>query len=75
MNSKTRSEIAIIVSVICLFINFLTFLLVYIFKSGILPNIETAIASILLAMSPSLPFCPVYVSVWIDKLLELRKLK
>lgn len=75
MKSKTRSEIAIIVSSLCLFANFLIFLLNFFRNSVYSVSIESAIAMIILAISPSLPFCPVYISIWIDKLIKLKDIK
>jgi hypothetical protein len=40
--------------------------------SGICPSVDDVKALILIGIAPAIPFCPVFISVWFDKIIELK---
>lgn len=71
MKTKDSSHIGMIVGAISLIITFAVVLIKYII-AGTCPTVENVKALILIGVAPSIPFCPVYISIWFDKIIELK---
>lgn len=72
MKAKTTSHIGMIVGAISLLIVFIVVVLGFFFKDNFTLTIEQAISLIIIGIAPSLPFCPIYISTWIDKIIEYK---
>lgn len=71
MKAKTTSHIGMIIGAIGLVITFIVCLLKFYFKDFTL-NTEQALGLIIIGCSPSIPFCPIYISTWLDKINEIK---
>lgn len=72
MKAKDTSHIGMIVGSISLCILFIVSMVKFFLKDLTLSP-QDALALIMLAVSPSIPFCPIYISTWIDKLIEYKE--
>lgn len=72
MEAKDTSHIGMIVGAICLFIAFgvCTYKLIV---NDFTLSFDQALAYIAMGAAVGIPFCPIYVSTWMDKLIQLRK--
>lgn len=75
MKAKDTSHIGMIVGAVCLAIVFVVCLVKYFISDSFNLTIQQVSALILLGISPSIPFCPIYISTWLDKLNELKNKK
>lgn len=75
MKAKDTSHIGMIVGAVCLFIVFVVCLVKFFISESFNLSMEQAGALIILGISPSIPFCPIYISTWIDKIIELKNKK
>ena len=71
MKAKTTSHIGMIVGAISLLIVFIVVMLKFFFKDSSL-TIEQALSLIIIGVAPSIPFCPIYISTWLDKWYEIK---
>lgn len=71
MKAKTTSHIGMIVGAISLLIVFVVVMLKFFFKDFDL-TIEQAFSLIIIGIAPSIPFCPIYISTWLDKWYEIK---
>lgn len=72
MKAKDSSHIGMIVGAICLTIVFIVIMLSFFLKESFSLTIEQALALIIIGVSPSIPFCPIYISTWLDKFIEYK---
>lgn len=72
MKAKDTSHIGMIVGAVCLFIVFVVCLIKFFVSESFNLSMEQASALIILGISPSIPFCPIYISTWLDKLYEWK---
>lgn len=72
MKAKDTSHIGMIVGAISLFIVFVVVMLKFFFKQDFNITLEQVFSLIIIGVSPSIPFCPVYISTWIDKIIEYK---
>ena len=72
MKAKDTSHIGMIVGAVCLFIIFAVCLIKFFVSESFTLSIEQAGALIILGISTSIPFCPIYISTWLDKFYELK---
>lgn len=72
MKAKDTSQIGMIVGAVCLFIVMAVCLVKFIFADSFSLTIDQAIALILMGIAPSIPFCPVYISIWLDKIDNIK---
>lgn len=72
MEAKDTSHIGMIVGAICLLIAFgvCTYKLII---NDFALSLEQAFAYITMGCAPGIPFCPIYISTWIDKVIQLKK--
>lgn len=71
MKAKNTSHIGMIVGAIGLIVVFVVILVKYI-VSGTCPTVDNVKALILIGIAPAIPFCPVFISTWLDKIIELK---
>jgi uncharacterized membrane protein YczE len=71
MKAKTTSHIGMIVGAVSLLIVFIVVILKFFFKDSSL-TIEQAFSLIIIGIAPSIPFCPIYISTWLDKWYEIK---
>ncbi len=71
MKIKDTSHVGMVVGAISLIITFAVVIIKYI-VAGTCPSVEEVKALILIGCAPSIPFCPVYISIWFDKIIELK---
>ncbi len=71
MNAKDTSKIGMIVGATGLSIAFIIVFIKY-GISNICPSIDEVKSLILIGIAPSIPFCPIYISTWFDKIIELK---
>ena len=71
MKAKDTSHIGMIVGAIGLIMTFLIVMTKFIIHN-VCPSVEDVKALILIGIAPSIPFCPVYISTWFDKIIELK---
>lgn len=71
MKVKDTSHIGMVVGAIGLGIIFAAVLIKYII-TGNCPSVDDVKALILIGIAPAIPFCPVFISVWFDKIIELK---
>lgn len=71
MKAKDTSQIGMIVGALSLAIVFVVVLVKY-FINGNIPTVDEAKALIVIGVSPAIPFSPVFVSTWLDKIVELK---
>lgn len=71
MKAKTTSHIGMIIGAISLLIVFVIVLLKFFLKDFNL-TIEQAFSLIIIGVAPSIPFCPIYISTWLDKWYEIK---
>lgn len=64
-----------IVGAVCLFGMFVIFMWKFFTTKDFTVTIPEVIAFIILGISPSIPFCPVYLSIILDKAKEMKGLK
>lgn len=74
MEAKDTSHIGMIVGAVCLFIAFgvCTYKLII---NDFTLTLEQAIAYISMGCAPGIPFCPIYVSTWLDKINKIMQLR
>lgn len=72
MKAKDTSHIGMIVGAVCLFIAYGACICKLLITDTFSISLEQAIALIILGISPSIPFCPIYISTWLDKLFEWK---
>lgn len=72
MEAKDTSHIGMIVGAICLFIAFgvCTYKLIV---NDFTLTFDQALAYIMMGAAVGIPFCPIYISTWFDKIIQLRK--
>lgn len=73
MDAKKSSHIGMIIGAISLTITFVVVMLSFFFKENFTITIEQAFSLIIIGIAPSVPFCPIYISIWIDKFIEYKK--
>lgn len=71
MKAKDTSHIGMIVGAVGLVVVFAAVVIKYII-TGECPSVEDVKALILIGAAPAIPFCPVFISVWFDKIIELK---
>ena len=75
IKAKTTSLIGMIVGAVCL----LGLFIAVIWKMFTTPEftitVQEVIALIILGISPSIPFCPVFLSIILDKAKEMKEIK
>lgn len=71
MKAKDTSHIGMIVGAISLLLVFVVVILKFFFNDFDL-TIEQAFSLIIIGVAPSIPFCPIYISTWIDKIVEYK---
>lgn len=72
MKAKDTSHIGMIIGAVCLIVMFAV--TVYkVITTEYRISTDNALGLIFIGISPSLPFSPIYVSKWLDKLIDLRK--
>ena len=72
MKAKDTSHIGMIVGAVCLSIVFIVCLVKFFISESFSLSVEQAGALVILGISPSIPFCPIYISTWLDKLYECK---
>lgn len=72
MEAKNTSHVGMIVGAVGLLIIFSIVIFKYV-TAGICPSVDNVKALILIGIAPSIPFCPVYLSIWLDKLAGFKK--
>ncbi len=71
MKAKNTSHIGMIVGAVSLTVTFVVVMLKFIIKDTC-PSVEEVKALILIGIAPAIPFCPVFISTWFDKIIELK---
>ena len=71
MKAKTTSHIGMIIGAISLLVVFIVVLLKFFLKDFNL-TIEQSLSLIIIGVAPSIPFCPIYISTWLDKWYEIK---
>lgn len=71
MEAKDTSHIGMIVGAVCLFIAFgvCTYKLIV---NDFTLTIDQALAYITMGAAVGIPFCPIYISTWLDKIVQLK---
>lgn len=64
-----------IVGAVCLFGMFCIFLYKFLTTPDFTITIQEVIALIILGIAPSIPFCPVFLSIILDKAKEMKEIK
>lgn len=72
MKAKNTSHIGMMVGAVCLSIVFIVYLVKFFITDSLNLTLEQAGALVILGISPSIPFCPIYISTWLDKFYELK---
>ena len=72
MKAKDTSHIGMIVGAVCLSVVFIVCLIKFFISESFSLSMEQAGALVILGISPSIPFCPIYISTWLDKLYECK---
>ena len=72
MEAKDTSHIGMVVGAICLFIAFgvCTYKLIV---NNFTLTIEQALAYITMGAAVGIPFSPIYISTWLDKMIQLKR--
>lgn len=73
MQAKDTSHIGMIVGAVCLFGLFIAVVFKIFTDPSFDITIQKVVALIIMGSAPALPFCPIYVSTWIDKIIELKE--
>lgn len=73
MKAKDTSHLGMIIGAISLTIVFIIVMIKFFIKDNFSLSVENALGLILLGISPSIPFCPIYISTWIDKIIECKE--
>ena len=68
MKAKDTSHIGMIVGAVGLIATFVVVLLKFILHNTC-PSVEDVKALILIGVAPSIPFCPIFISTWFDKII------
>lgn len=71
MKAKDTSHIGMIVGAVGLVTTFVVVLVKFILHNTC-PSVEDVKALILIGVAPSIPFCPIFISTWFDKIIELK---
>ena len=71
MKPKDTSHIGMIVGAVGLVTTFVVVLVKFILHNTC-PSVEDVKALILIGVAPSIPFCPIFISTWFDKIIELK---
>ena len=71
MKAKDTSHIGMIVGAVGLITTFVVVIVKFILKNTC-PSVEEVKALILIGIAPAIPFCPVFISTWFDKIIELK---
>ena len=71
MKAKDTSQIGMIVGAATLSICFIEVLVKFL-KTGEIPTVDGVKALIMIGVSPAIPFSPVFISTWLDKLVEFK---
>lgn len=72
MTAKKTSLVGMIIGAVCLFGVFVFVMISFLTKDNFNIGIDEALGLLIIGMSPSVPFCPVYVSIIFDKIRELK---
>lgn len=75
MKAKDTSQIGMIVGAVCLFVVMAVCLFKFIFSDNFGLTTDQSLALILMGIAPSIPFCPVYISIWLDKIDNIKNKK
>lgn len=72
MEAKDTSHIGMIIGAVCLFVAFgvCTYKLIV---NDFTLSLDQALAYITMGAAVGIPFCPIYISTWIDKIIQLKK--
>ena len=71
MKAKDTSHIGMIVGAVGLIATFVVVMVKFILHNTC-PSVEDVKALILIGVAPSIPFCPIFISTWFDKIIELK---
>ena len=71
MKAKDTSHIGMIVGAVGLVTTFVVVMVKFIMHNTC-PSVEDVKALILIGVAPSIPFCPIFISTWFDKIIELK---
>lgn len=71
MKAKDTSHIGMIVGAVGLIATFVVVMIKFILHNTC-PSVEDVKALILIGVAPSIPFCPIFISTWFDKIIELK---
>lgn len=72
MKAKTTSLIGMIVGAISLLIVFVLVMVNFFTKETFTITVDQSFALIIIGVAPSIPFCPIYISTWLDKWYEIK---
>ena len=61
-----------IIGAISLVIVFVVVMVNLFIKDSFSLTIEQSISLIVIGVAPSVPFCPIYISTWLDKIIEYK---
>ena len=75
LKAKTTSLIGMVIGGICLLGLFVAVLIKFLTIPDFTITFNQALALIVLGIAPSVPFCPVYLSIILDKAKEMKELK
>ena len=73
MKAKDTSHLGMIIGAISLTIVFIIVMIKFFIKDNFSLSVENALGLILLGISPSIPLCSIYISTWIDKIIECKE--
>lgn len=73
--AKTSSLVGMIIGGVCLLAVFISFLVKFFISDDFNLTFENSCCMILLGIAPSIPFSPVYISLWLDKIKEIKGIK
>lgn len=71
MKAKDSSHIGMIVGAVGLIVTFVVVMIKFILHDTT-PTIENIKSLILIGIAPAIPFSPVFISTWFDKIIELK---
>lgn len=72
MKAKEYSLIGMIIGGVCLIGLFISVIIKFLNNEIFTITIEQALSMIILGMAPSIPFCPIYFSITLDKINEIK---
>lgn len=72
MKAKTYSLVGMIVGAVCLLAIFISIIVKYFTAESFDLTIEQALSLIMIGTAPSIPFCPIYLSIFMDKIDTIK---